>query len=393
MRAKTRPLLAIVALGLCLLAPTIASATSAGPVISVYRFWNRATGTHFYTASESEMQRVVATWPTIFRLEGVAYTVDTSPGYATQPLYRFYNFRKGVHFYTASAAERDDILARLGGTFRLEGVAYQVIPSSAGTGTPVYRFYNFRRDVHFYTASAAERDDVVARLSGTYRLEGIAYWVSSAPVVSAGAPVVCIDPGHQAHANLSPEPIGPGSAVTKPKVAGGTTGVYTGLPEHRFALVTALKLRARLEARGVRVVMTRWSEDVDISNAQRAGIANAAGADVFVRVHADGSTNHAVHGISTLYPSGNSWVGPIEAPSLRAAQLTQTAVVGATGAANRGLSGRSDMAGFNWSTVPAIIVECGFMTNPSEDGLLASDAYQNRLADGIAAGVLEYLGK
>ena len=51
------------------------------------------------------------------------------------------------------------------------------------------------------------------------------------------------------------------------------------------------------------------------------------------------------------------------------------------------------MAGFNWSTVPALIVECGFMSNPVEDRLLASDAYQDRLADGIAAGVLEYLGK
>jgi N-acetylmuramoyl-L-alanine amidase len=285
------------------------------------------------------------------------------------------------------------VVATLGRTYNYEGIAYYVSPSPETTSTPVYRFFNFKKGFHFYTASAVERDNVIATLGRIYSYEGVAFYVTSAPMPESRTPVVCIDPGHQAHANLAQEPVGPGSAITKPKVAAGTSGVVTGIPEYRFALALSLKVKARLEARGINVVMTRMSDAVDISNAERARMANSVGADLFVRVHADGFADHAVHGITTLYPSGNAWVAPITAPSYRAAQLVQAAAAGATGAANRGLSGRSDMTGFNWSAVPAIIVESGFMTNPAEDQALASSAYQDQLADGITAGILEYLGK
>lgn len=379
---------------LALAAPAgISPEASADTTITVYRFWNGATGTHFYTASEAERDHVVATWPAIFRLEGRAYEIDTTTGRATQPLYRFYNRRTGTHFYTATDGERDDVITRFGYLFSYEGPAYNVIPSTQGTDTPVYRFHNLTKPgVHFYTASGSERDRVITKLGWAYRYEGIAFFVSSVPQESR-TPVICIDPGHQAHANLTPEPIGPGSTQTKPMVAGGTTGINTRLPEHQFALAVSMKIKERLEARGVRVVMTRVTSDVDISNSQRAQVANAADADLFLRIHADGSTNTAAHGISTLYPSGNAWVVPIEASSLRAAQLTHASVVGATGASDRGVVGRSDMAGFNWSVVPSIIVECGFMTNPTEDQLLASEHYQDHLADGITDGVMAYLGK
>ncbi|MGV8083399.1 MAG: N-acetylmuramoyl-L-alanine amidase [Coriobacteriia bacterium] len=385
---RFRHLLLLGVFAVCLLAllPVKASAETT----TVYRFWNSATGAHFYTASAEERDIVIARWPGIFKLEGVAYSIESS--IATEPLYRFYNVHNGTHFYTASADERDMVKARWPGIYQYEGVAYSVAPSPVDGAVPVYRFYNFSRGVHFYTASADERDMVKARWPGIYHYEGVAFYVTSATATER-TPVVCIDPGHQLHANLAPEPIGPGSAVTKPKVAGGTTGVVTRIPEYRFTLTLSLKLKARLEARGVRVVMIRTTDDVNISNAERAQIANAAGADLFVRIHADGSSDSSMHGISTLYPAGNAWVAPIQPSSLRAAQLAQASAVAATGAANRGLSARSDMAGFNWSTVPTFLVECGFMTNPSEDRLLASDAYQGLLAEGIANGIMQYLGE
>ena len=138
--------------------------------------------------------------------------------------------------------------------------------------------------------------------------------------------------------------------------------------------------------------MIRTTNDVDITNMQRAIIGNDAKADLVVRIHLDSSTNSSVHGISTLYPSGNSWCAPIEAMSKKAAGLVQTAVTGATGAASRGLSPRSDMTGFNWSTRPTIIVECGFMSNSTEDRNCARPDYQDKIAGGISAGVLKYLG-
>lgn len=204
--------------------------------------------------------------------------------------------------------------------------------------------------------------------------------------------VVCIDPGHQDKANLEQEPVGPGSNDTKPKVTGGATGAVTRQPEHELALAISLKVQQRLEAKGITVVMTRVSDAVDISNRQRAEVANKANAALFVRVHADGSTNGDVKGISMLYPGGNSWVAPIEARSVRAATIIKDSVIKATGAQDRGLSKRGDIAGFNWSKVPSVLVETGFLSNPVEDKLLATGEYQDRLADGIVAGILAYLG-
>jgi len=208
----------------------------------------------------------------------------------------------------------------------------------------------------------------------------------------AGGPVVCLDPGHQAAANGDPEPIGPGSNETKDKVSGGATGVRTGTPEHEIVLAIALKVKQRLEAAGVAVVMTRTTGNVDISNAARAQLANEARADLFVRLHADGSTNASVNGISTLYPAGNDWVAPIAERSLRAAALVHRETIRATSANDRSIIGRADIAGFNHATVPSVLVETGFLSNPTEDRMLNDPAYQDTLADGIARGVLIYLG-
>ncbi|MBN1193185.1 MAG: N-acetylmuramoyl-L-alanine amidase [Coriobacteriia bacterium] len=215
--------------------------------------------------------------------------------------------------------------------------------------------------------------------------------VSTATPRPAG-PVVCIDPGHQATADTDPEPVGPGAAETKAKVSGGGTGVTTGVREHELNLVISLKVKERLERYGVTVVMTRTTANVDISNSQRAQVANNARADLFLRIHADSSTNASVSGVSTLYPGGNDWVAPIRLRSLRAAGLIQREVLASTGATDRSLAERADIAGFNWATVPSVLVETGFLSNPAEDKKLAEEAYQDKIADGIARGVLRYLG-
>jgi N-acetylmuramoyl-L-alanine amidase len=205
--------------------------------------------------------------------------------------------------------------------------------------------------------------------------------------------VVVIDPGHQAHSDSSPEPIGPGSKITKPAVSGGTTGVETDIPEFEIALQIATNLQRRLKAAGVRVVMTRTTNDVNISNAQRAAIANKAGADLFVRVHADGSPDRTKSGISTLYPASNAWTKRTWQPSQRAAAAVQASTVRETRAVDLGTVARSDISGFNYATMPSVLIECGFMSNPVEDRLLASPHYQDKLAEGISEGVLRYLSE
>lgn len=214
---------------------------------------------------------------------------------------------------------------------------------------------------------------------------------SAMPDASTSGFVVCIDPGHQSRADLKPEPIGPGSSETKARVTGGTTGVSTRIPECEIALQISMNLKKRLEAAGVRVVMTRTTNDVSISNAERARIANGAGADLFIRVHADGNADRSMSGVSTLYPAVNRWTGPIAEASKRAAGQIHTSTVSATGALSRGMVARSDITGFNYSKVPVVLVECGFLSNPVEDKLLASPHYQDKLAEGMVSGALAFL--
>jgi N-acetylmuramoyl-L-alanine amidase len=165
--------------------------------------------------------------------------------------------------------------------------------------------------------------------------------VALAAGVSAAPPVVVVDPGHDLRANPATEPIGPGSAVRKIKDGGGTAG------EPQVVLAISLRLRTMLERAGVRVVMTRTrTAGTSLGNVARARIANRAGAVLFLRVHADGSSNAAQRGTHTLYPAARrGWTDDIAAPSLRAAQLVQVELVRALGLPDRGLDRRSDTSG------------------------------------------------
>ena len=227
---------------------------------------------------------------------------------------------------------------------------------------------------------------------------GLIVFVLALPAAAAGRsnpPVVVLDPGHDLHANLATEPIGPGSATRKIKDGGGTHGVVSGLSEADLNLRVALRLRRLLEHAGVRVVMTRTkTAGTSIGNIARARIANRAGAALFLRIHADGSTDPSARGTHTLYPALRAgWTDDIYAASRRAARVVQSELVRSLGFPDRGLQERPDFTGFNWADVPAILVEMGFMTNPTEDRLLATPAYQRRAALGLCRGGLRFLDR
>ena len=207
--------------------------------------------------------------------------------------------------------------------------------------------------------------------------------------------VVVLDPGHALRANGETEPIGPGSSTRKIKDGGGTSGVVSGLREAELNLRVGLQLRTLLEQAGVKVVMTRTrTASTSMGNIARARIANRVGAALFLRIHADGSTDPAARGTHTLYPAlRRGWTDDVYAESKRAARVVQASVRTALGFPDRGLQERSDFTGFNWADVPVILVELGFMTNPIEDRLLATPTYQRRAALGLCRGTLRFLGR
>ncbi len=155
---------------------TMAWTITPTPLTTVWRFYNVKNGTHFFTSSAAEADMVLATWPTIFHLDGVAY--QNNPLTNSQPLYRFYNRVSASHFYTASAAEADHVIATWPHIFTYEGPSYNVsLAPSTPFDMPVYRFYNKRNGSHFYTASVVEADHVIATWPDVYHYDGIAYYL------------------------------------------------------------------------------------------------------------------------------------------------------------------------------------------------------------------------
>lgn len=204
--------------------------------------------------------------------------------------------------------------------------------------------------------------------------------------------LIAIDPGHQERGNFGQESIGPGASEMKTKVAGGTKGTSTGVPEYQLTLDVSLKLRDILKDKGYRVLMIRETNDVDITNSERAKMANEADADVFVRIHANGSESSSANGAMTIcQTSSNPYNSELYEKSRSLSQKVLDAYTEATGIRKERVWETDTMSGINWCTVPVTIIEVGYMTNPEEDEKMQEPDFQELMAEGIAEGIKEYL--
>ena len=204
---------------------------------------------------------------------------------------------------------------------------------------------------------------------------------------------VAIDPGHQGSwVDMSAqEPSAPGSSETKAKATTGTTGKFSGLNEYELNLQVSLLLRDELEDRGYEVVMTREDHDTAISNKERAELATAEGADILVRIHANGSDDTSVNGALAMVPSqSNPYVGYMYEECYELGDDILKAYCESTGIADDGVQYYDNMSGINWSTIPVTILEMGFMSNQNDDLLMADETFQPVMAEGIANGIDDY---
>lgn len=234
--------------------------------------------------------------------------------------------------------------------------------------------------------SPSDRGDDI--LGGTPDLSDSPPVVEKKPEKIDNGFLIVVDAGHQGTGDSTPEPIGPGSSETKARVTSGTRGTTTGLAEFELNLMVSLKLRDVLAARGYRVVLVRDSHDVNMSNSERAAVANDAGADAFIRIHANGADDSSENGILTICPTpANPYMGALYEACKSLSDSVLDGAVNATGAARKYVWETDSMSGINWCKVPVTIVEMGFMTNPTEDRNLADDSYQDKLAQGIADGI------
>lgn len=218
-----------------------------------------------------------------------------------------------------------------------------------------------------------------------------AYLTTEEP--AANSYVVVIDPGHQGRGDSTTEPNGPDSTTMKARVAGGTHGTTTGVCEYELTLAISQQLQTELQNRGYTVYMTRTSHDVNISNMERAQYATSVGADIAVRIHANGAENASVSGAMALAPSpSNPYISYLSGSSWNLSQCVLNSYCQATGMRNQGVTGSDTMTGINWSTVPVTILEMGYMTNPTDDTNMENPSYQSQMVQGIANGIDAYFG-
>lgn len=243
-------------------------------------------------------------------------------------------------------------------------------------------------------ASISARGVFAAKMVGTVRVSAsCAGQVSTVKVKIKPKKIVALDPGHSSRIPSGSEPINRGSSTYKAKDNSGTAGIYTRVPEYKVVLNVAKKLKKVLESRGYGVVLTRSNNTKAISCIGRAQVANKANADIFLRIHCDGSGSSSVHGISMQSPgNSNKWTTKNHKKIVRLSNCILRSTCKATGATNKGVVYRNDLTGNNWAKMPVTLIEMGFMSNPVEDRKLVTSSYQNKLAKGIANGIDKYFG-
>lgn len=199
---------------------------------------------------------------------------------------------------------------------------------------------------------------------------------------------IVIDPGHGSKANLEKEPLSPGSSVMKIKDGGGASGVTTGTPEYKITMRVAKALNEKLTAKGYKVIMTKTDENLSLGNVERAEIGNKAKADLVIRLHCDSFDDPSAKGASMLVPKGNNENTKVIATSSeRYGKTILDTYCSKMNIKNRGLIHSEDMTGFNWSKVPVVLIEMGFLSNPEEDNMMSSSDFQEKSADAISEGI------
>jgi len=208
------------------------------------------------------------------------------------------------------------------------------------------------------------------------------------PVTPEVTPIVIvIDPGHGKFNSLDKEPNAPESTVMKYKSVVGATGNKSRIPERDINLAVALRLKVLLEDADYQVIMTHTDNNTNPSNIERANIANDANADLMIRIHNDSSSNATLHGASVLVPGDVGYAGPIVEASRQYGTLILETLLDQVQMASRGVVTRTDQTGFNWSKVPVITVEMGFLSNAEEEANLIDPLYQEKLAQALFTGI------
>ena len=239
----------------------------------------------------------------------------------------------------------------------------------------------------------AQREDIPTQSPSEDNTSISEHKISDKTKLTLEGLTICIDAGHgktDRIANLK-EPIAPGSDIMKAAIASGTSGVATKITEASLNLAVSKKLKKALSEKGANILMIRDTEYCDLTNVERTELWNSSGADLTIRIHANGLNDDTVSGVLMMVP-GNKYIKNDEMlqKSKLIGKYILEGVLKHTKAKSRGTVVSNELTGFNWSKIPVVLLEMGFMTNAEEDKLLNTDLYQNKIVTGIVEGIEKY---
>ena len=211
--------------------------------------------------------------------------------------------------------------------------------------------------------------------------------------------IIAIDASHQEKGGdlEEEEPIGPDAEEKAKGFSEGTSGTVSGLTEAELNLSVAEKLKKQLEDRGYEVYMTRDNKESDLSESERAKNVNASGAQILISLHANGGEDSTEKGVEVMAPSYENpyWkdrTGNIKKSNALADIILQS-YCEETGLNAKGLYNVDNQILLNWSEIPSVVLEMGFMSNESDDAYMAEEEHQQEMAEGIADGIDLYFGR
>ena len=197
--------------------------------------------------------------------------------------------------------------------------------------------------------------------------------------------VIVIDPGHQQDYDHEHEDVGGGTSADKEKATPGAVGVISGINEYELTLEYALIMKEYLEACGAEVILTRETNDVNLSNIERAQIAIDNNADYFIRIHADSAPDADISGVKVYVPSTGSYSSSAYSEGQRLAET----VAGGIGSTSLGAVQSNMYTGLNHAdSIKSYQLVVGYLSNSDDDALLGKED----TAYNTAVAVAEFIG-
>ena len=213
--------------------------------------------------------------------------------------------------------------------------------------------------------------------------------VEKAPSGRLSGVTVCIDPGHQGVPIKLSEPLGPGLSGRRISNNGQAQGTVTRRKESVVVLEIGLKLRNALLLEGADVVMTREDQQTAVSCVRRAEIAAEGGADLLIRLHCDSSSDKNRRGIHVYLPLSSDYAKQVADPATYRTygDALYGAICEATGIHRGSVVQNNSYCTSNWATMPAFLVEMGYMSNAQDDAMLSTEEYQEAIIRGMVDGL------